>query len=91
MHLEELQRFMVASKDLKDSEVMTPILIQFNPSVFDLGKSQVENDSIWRIEISVKLINLCINCKKKKKKDITMEKMFISEDHLKEKEGNLEF
>ena len=67
MHLEELQRFMVASKDLKDSEVMTPILIQFNPSVFDLGKSQVENDSIWRIEISVKLINLCINCKKKKK------------------------
>lgn len=61
MHLEELQRFMVASKDLKDSGVMTPILIEFNPSVFDLGKSQVENDSIWRTEISVKLINLCIN------------------------------
>ena len=62
MHLEELQRFMVSSKDLEDSGVMTPILIHFNPSVFDLGKSQVENDSIWRIEISVKLINLCINC-----------------------------
>ena len=40
MHLEELQRFMVSSKDLEDSGVMTPILIHFNPSVFDLGKSQ---------------------------------------------------
>ena len=27
MHLEELQRFMVSSKDLEDSGVMTPILI----------------------------------------------------------------
>lgn len=53
---------MLAS-DLKDSGVVIPIPMHFNPSLFGLCKSQIENDSIWRMtEITIKLIKWYHNC-----------------------------